>query len=259
MKNFTSYLSFALMLTIVGIVLFHSWIWPCGIEETPSASSTVSVTTTQKFDSTEWKHEYQDLHPTKIVYRDRPFVPASFGGISLSSSGVPIPSASVLTSAGSGPLVLTGKDTAAIVNLYLREIMYYSDTPDLPDTAQISLTINDSIGANRILHRTILVKNTRPIFETKVNSYYADRFMVFPGLQFGGITDFKNDQFKPMAGFDIAFKFKSNTNLRIGYMAGPDIQLYTVGVSQLLRFKKLGDLIRSNQLKRKIRKSIITL
>jgi len=256
MKNFTSILSFALMLTIVGLVLFHTWIWPCGIEQTPSASNTVHVTQTQEFDSTQWILNYKEFAPVEVVYRDKPFIPQAVAAILPSNQNqAPIVTSNTFIL----PLVLSKEDTAAIVDLFIRQVVFYSDTPDIPDSAQITLTINDSIGANSILHREVLVKNTRPVSETNVNSYYADRFMVFPGLQFGGITDFKNNQFKPMAGFDVAFKFKSNTNLRIGYMVGPDIQLYSVGVSQLLRFKKIGDLIRTNQLNRKIRKGIISL
>lgn len=257
MKNFTTYLSFALMLTIVGLVLFHTWIWPCGNgPEPPSASNTVAVTQTQQFDSVQWILNYQKITPVEVVYRDKPFIPQAVAAI-LPSNQNQVPT--VASHTFILPLVLSKEDTAAIVDLFIRQIVFYSDTPDLPDSAEVSITINDSIGANSILHREVLVKNTRPISETNVNSYYADRFMVFPGLQFGGITDFKNNSFKPMAGFDVAFKFKSNTNLRIGYMVGPDIQLYSVGVSQLLRFKKLGDMIRTNQLNRKIRKGILTL
>jgi len=260
MKNFTSYLSFALMLTIVGIVLFHTWIWPCGNgTETPSASNTVDVTTTEQFDTTQHKIERENIEPVAVVYRNRPFLPPVPINVPSELVSVPAPTASVLTSGNTGTLKLTKGDTAAIVGLYLRQVMYYSDTPELPDTADVALTINDSIGANRIVYRSILVKNLRPVSVTNVNSYYADRFMVFPGLQFGGITDFQHNQFKPMAGLDIAFKFKTNTNVRIGYMVGPDIQLYTIGVSQLLRFKKLGDMIRTGQLNRKIKRGLITL
>lgn len=261
MKNFTTYLSFALMATIVGIVVFHSWIWPCGpgTDGEPSASNTVEVETTAEYDSTEYQVNREDLIPVKIVYRDKPFLPTRYNNVEVIVSGVPSPTTSLLSSSNQNtPLVLTKEDSAAIVELYLREIVYYSDTPELPDSLQISLTINDSIGANKIAHRSIIAKNLRPTSKTKVNSYYADRFMVFPGLQFGALTDWQNQQFVPMAGIDLTMKFKTNTSLRVGYMIGPGQQLYSVGVNQLIRFEKWGNAIRTRQLNRKISKGILT-
>lgn len=274
----SNYLLFgSLAINLIIILLWcplHSF-FPCGANsDTNPASAPIQVTTTLQYDSTEveltevsdikqtsqWPPSYVIGLETEAEALRKQTRASDLTETLLKAELHRLASENSNTDSAYRALrsfveTLTAEDTAAIVYKALFE--KHTDTRTHRKDSIAEVTVKSILYQNRITQATAIFKNLAPVASTTVNSYYSDRFMVFPGLQFAlmGNADWGNLQ--PLAGIDLSFKFKSNTMVSPGYMVGANTQLITLRVNQLLRFQKLRDAIENGKIKRAVKKAAL--
>lgn len=251
MKNlrFSYILNFALMAAIVAIFLFHGLIWPCG--RSSGEIQGVTVQTVTKHDST--AHVVTTVEPRKpkAVTSNRPITrePAPERTVDIvryDPSLMLPPSMRIDTTVAE--IWLDEVDSVFINGVYYvpysNEVAYYDTTVT---EAEVSVQVEDSVSNSQILWSRYTIKNLRATQKNDVAIDMNDRFQLYFGVKLGGVTDWDGNQTRPMAGGEIAMKFKTNTMVDVGYMIGPDIQQVNIDLKQLIRFKKLGDAIRKRK------------
>ena len=144
---------------------------------------------------------------------------------------------------------LTRKDSAALVHRALFERTTETRTYRNDTIAQADVTT--TVYQNRIEQQKVVFKRLSPTGIQNVTSHYSDRFLFSPGLQFMAVADMQWNNVTPMAGIDLNFKFKTNTSVSPGYAVGPNAQMVTLRINQLIRFPAARAAIE----RRKIRKA----
>jgi hypothetical protein len=261
MKNYLLYASLAINLLVAMFWCQLHKIAPCGTPCSDNVTAPVTVTTTQTFDSatvelppvaapspvsTKWEYH------VSAIETERDQLAKQLRSDSLALVRL---RADASTNAQQNKLLrqfidgLTRKDTNALVHRALFERT--TETKTFRNDSIAAVDVTTTVFQNRIEAQKVAFKRLSPTANMTVTNHYSDRFLFSPGLQFMAVADMQWNNVTPMAGIDLNFKFKTNTSVSPGYAIGPNAQMVTLRINQLIRFPAARAAIE----RRKIRKA----